>query len=108
MPDEPTLHNVIEHCKLAILLTCCDRGLLSDYLSGLSQVQPFPDLLTCESETIDVWTVEIYMVLLMNILDSLLNIPDSHNDRHTQEHIPITQDVVYQKIRDTIIRIFEL
>ncbi len=32
MPDESTLHNVIEHCKLAILLTCCDRDLLSDHL----------------------------------------------------------------------------
>ena len=82
-PNVVTLHSVIEPCKLAILLCCRGPDVLSDYLEHLRQLQPgrepliFPDLLISYAQTIDVWCVEIYMVLLINILDSFIIDPES-------------------------------
>jgi hypothetical protein len=92
-PNEPTLHIVIKNCKLTILLTCSVNSFLSDYLSTLDPNQPRPDLLMCQGELINVWTVEIYMVLLMNILDSYFVVHD--------------QDTIYYNIRESIIKIFQ-
>jgi hypothetical protein len=69
-----TLHIVIGDSKLAILLVCADDELMEDYVYTERRNLPHPDVLTCNSKAISTYTVEIYKFLLVNILDSQMDV----------------------------------
>jgi hypothetical protein len=96
-PDAVTLHSVIGRCKLAILLTCCGDQLVTDYVMGARSGQDFPDLLVCQAACINTITVEIYMVLIMNILDS--NIFFKPKDNAVYEEVFIAIKMIFQIVK---------
>ncbi len=67
------LHSVIRKSKLAIMLNCAGDQLLQDYVYTARKTDTYPDVLIYNGRTIPMYTVEIYMVLLVNILDSQMN-----------------------------------
>ncbi len=101
------LHSVIRNSKLAIMLNCAGDQLLQDYVSTARKGDTHPDLLIYNGRTISMYTVEIYMVLLVNILDSQMNfsgVQDDYNETPT----PRAAGVVYNRVRAAIIMIFEI
>jgi hypothetical protein len=95
----PALYDVIKHCELAIVLTCCGNQLIKDYKSNYLKNQNylhFPDILICNNPTIHSHTVEIFTVLFVNIMDSAVV---------TNKPLP---QVVYDTARKAIIRIFQI
>ena len=78
MQNPVTLHKVLGGCKLALLLCCRGTDILNQYKTSSTGI--IPDLLYCDTTTIDTWSVEIYMVLLINILES-----DAHDLDHFYE-----------------------
>lgn len=97
-PASVTLHKIIEGCKLAILLCCNGPEVLEHYLQHVEALQPgrlsleFPEILISHSETINTYSCEIYMVLLINIVESILDDADS----------------LYKHMRHAIIRIMQI
>jgi hypothetical protein len=89
-----TLHEVIEHSKLAILLTCNGDQLLQDYVYEDRKDLPHPDVLIYNGQALRSVVVEIYMVLLVNILDSELNLKSGRD--------------MYVQVREAIKRIFQI
>ena len=87
-----TLHSVIQGCKLAMLLCCRGTDILAQYThelqgSGAHKPLHFPDLLVCDTTTVETWSVEIYMVLLMNILNaSDIDLDSFHDDTKAAIH----------------------
>lgn len=95
----PVLYDIIKDCKLAIVLACCSDKFIVDYKTYYSYFQndlPFPDILVCNSPKLHSSTVEIFTVLLLNIMDSEIT------------NIPPRQHVVYHTARTAITRIFEI
>jgi hypothetical protein len=104
--DGVTLDSVIGDCKLAILLTCAGDDLLREYMEG-SENRLHPDILMCPAKGgIGAETVEIYMVLLINILDSEIDVAGSA--KYDDDHIPLLANVVYTKVRSAIEKIFRI
>jgi hypothetical protein len=97
VPDAVTLHSVIGRCKLAILLTCYGDQLVTDYVMGDRSGQDFPDLLVCQASGINTITVEIYMVLIINILDS--NIFFKPKDNAVYEEVFMAIKMIFQIVR---------
>ena len=80
------LHSVIRKSKLAIMLNCAGDQLLQDYVYTARKGDTYPDVLIYNGPTISTYTVEIYMVLLVNILDSQMNfsgVQDDYNETPT-------------------------
>jgi hypothetical protein len=87
-----TLHSVIENSNLAILLTCNGDVLLQDYVySEEREGLKHPDLLIYNGGRLSTYTVEIYMALLVNIMDSWMFVSN-----------------VYPSFLNAIMRIFEI
>jgi hypothetical protein len=87
-----TLHSVIKMAKLAILLTCHGDVLLQDYVySEEREGLKHPDLLIYNGGRLSTYTVEIYMALLVNIMDSWMIVSN-----------------VYPSFINAIMRIFEI
>lgn len=83
IPNCVTLHSVIKYCKLAILLCCSGKDVLTSYFQHISESRSgtYPEILFCDTEFIYSSTIEIYMVLLINILDSeLTDVEFTHHD----------------------------
>jgi len=95
--DAVTLHSVIGLCKLAILLSCCGDELVTDYVLGDRAGKQFPDLLICQAPTVQTVSIEIYMVLLMNLLDSELH--SKPNPTHVYEEVVIQIKTIFQIVR---------
>lgn len=107
-PGTVTLHSVIGDCKLAILLVCQGAELLQTYIQAYGD-QPHPDILICSGgPVIGFIAVEIYMVLLVNILDSQIDVRGSDNFIDKQSHIPLLPNVVYTNVRAAIEKIFQI
>ena len=106
--DLVTLDSVIGDCKLAILLACKGDDLLQEYIIE-HEYGPHPDLLMCPvTAGILESTVEIYMVLLINILDSEIDVRGSGYYGDGFGHIPLLENVVYTKVRAAIQKIFQI
>jgi hypothetical protein len=78
-----TLHSIIQGCELAILLCCSGQQVLEHYLEHVntlqhdtSQVLSFPYILIPCAEFVNTFSCEIYMVLLINILESFSDSAD--------------------------------
>ncbi len=94
--DKVTLHEVVQNCRLAIVLGCDGDELMRDYLSARGQKGLFPDMLICNGP---VWgaSMQIFMILLIHILDSEINFEG-----------PPAHDAVYLAFRKGIRRIFQI
>jgi hypothetical protein len=91
-----TLHSVIGMAKLAILLTCHGDVLLQDYVYSVEREgMRHPDLLIYNGGRLSTYTVEIYMALFVNIMDSTMNFPQNPSS-------------VYPSFYKAIMRIFEI
>ena len=104
--DVVTLHDVIGECKLAIMLACAGDDLRKQYVFQARKKQAFPDILICNDVYLSSVTVEIYMVLLVNILDSLLDVKGFQFD--IRDYIALPDGSVYEYVRQAIIRIFQI
>jgi len=91
-----TLHSVIKMAKLAILLTCNGDVLLQDYVySEEREGMKHPDLLIYNGKDLCTYTLEIYMALFVNIMDSTMNFARNPS-------------IVHPSFYNTIMRIFEI
>jgi hypothetical protein len=95
----PALYDIIKGCNLAIVLSCCGDEIIHQYTQDYQQKQNslhFPDILVCNRPKLHSSTVEIFTVLLLNIMDSEIT------------SIPPRQHVVYHTARTAITRIFQI
>ena len=95
----PALYDIIKDCNLAIVLACCGDQFITDYNEYYLRCQknlPFPDILVCNNPKLHSSTVEIFTVLLLNIMDSEV------------QHDPPSSQVVYHTARTAITRIFQI
>ncbi len=95
----PALYDIIKGCNLAIVMSCCGDEIIHQYKNDYLQIQNslhFPDILVCNRPKLHSSTVEIFTVLLLNIMDSEIS------------SIPPRQHVVYDTARTAITRIFQI
>jgi hypothetical protein len=102
------VHSVIGDSKLAILLVCQGEELLQTYIQTYGD-QPHPDILVSGGVSfIGFIAVEIYMVLLVNILDSQIDVRGSDKYITPKSHIPLLPNVVYTNVRAAIEKICQI
>lgn len=94
--DKVTLHELVQNCRLAVVLGCHGDALIEDYLQARGRKDLFPDMLICNG---DVWgaSMQIFMILLIHILDSEMNVAG-----------PPADDAVYLAFRNAITKIFQI
>jgi hypothetical protein len=95
MQEAVTLHEVVRGCQLAIALACTGNQLKEDYLKVVGG-KKFPDMLICNTDEIHSDTIEIFTVLLINMLDSKM---EKYNPGPGE---------VYREVKEAIIRIFQI
>jgi hypothetical protein len=99
--NAPALYDIIKGCNLAVVLSCCGDEIIDQYTQDYKQKQKqkrlhFPDILVCNRPKLHSSTVEIFTVLLLNIMDSEIT------------SIQPCQGVVYDTARKAITRIFQI
>jgi hypothetical protein len=94
--DKVTLHEVVQNCRLAIVLGCHGDKLMRDYLSARGQKGIFPAMLICKGIVYGT-SMQIFMILLIHIVDSEMNVKG-----------PPAHDAVYRAFLKGIKRIFQI
>jgi len=107
-PPQALLHEIVGRTRLAIILACHGDQVIQDYLKTVNH-KPFPDMLIFNIDTVWNQAIEIYMSLLLNIVDSELvaRVPQRQSNgtisKQNYEH-----GVVYDVVRAAITRIFQI